>query len=289
MLLNFRGAGRLRRCFALLCLLLALGACSSRFAYNHADFFIAWYVDDYLDFSRSQKKAFKQLVKEQQVWHRATQLPLYQQQLKSLIAKVEANEVLDEAFMRWQSEQIKAFIRLILRQALPDMQQLLQGLSDKQIEHFIDELKAEQKKQEKAFAKQDRQDILTERQTEMRAAFKRWFGSVNKEQKWLIELWSTQLLDIYGESLELKRAWLSEVGSLMRQGRTEANFATRLDALFIEPQQFWPAEYDAKTETNEALTYKLWSELYRVTSEKQKAYFAKRLKGYEKDVAILQR
>ena len=62
---------------ACLLLTLLLGGCSTSFTYNHLDWLIPWYVDDYVDLSRDQKQFLKGELAPILEWHREEELVRY--------------------------------------------------------------------------------------------------------------------------------------------------------------------------------------------------------------------
>ena len=67
---------------------LFLTGCSFTFVYNNLDWWVDWYLDDYVSLNKSQQKAFDERFTQLHDWHRATQLSAYANQLKSLQAQI---------------------------------------------------------------------------------------------------------------------------------------------------------------------------------------------------------
>ena len=58
-------------------LCLALASCSNAFVYNQLDWLIPWYMGDYVNLTREQKKSFKEELEPLLQWHRNEELQNY--------------------------------------------------------------------------------------------------------------------------------------------------------------------------------------------------------------------
>ena len=73
-----------------LLLLVSLGGCSSTtFLYNRLDFLIPWYMGDYVNLNRQQKKALDELLEPFLAWHREEELQRYVELLNQIEADLD--------------------------------------------------------------------------------------------------------------------------------------------------------------------------------------------------------
>mgnify|MGYP000627303891 FL=1 len=65
---------------ALALALILLVGCSNQMAYNHFDWLVSWYVDDYVELNNQQEEKLQAGLNSLLVWHRQDELPVYQNQ-----------------------------------------------------------------------------------------------------------------------------------------------------------------------------------------------------------------
>ena len=86
-------ANRYRK-FLLTLLMLSLTGCSSTtFVYNRLNIILPWYMGEYVDLDRAQKKELKGLLEPYLEWHRNEELPLYLGVLEDMEAGLDREEL----------------------------------------------------------------------------------------------------------------------------------------------------------------------------------------------------
>ena len=85
---------------ALLLIIAFLQGCTSKFAYNNADWFAEWYIDDYLDLSRDQNRNLEIELDSILEWHRKTQLVYYRQQLVTLSKDLDNLPISEQVWLK---------------------------------------------------------------------------------------------------------------------------------------------------------------------------------------------
>ena len=80
---------RLRHLTLLVLLLVLTGCSSTTFIYNRLDFFIPWYLGDYVDLNREQKARLDELLQPFLDWHRIEELPQYLLMLDDIDARLD--------------------------------------------------------------------------------------------------------------------------------------------------------------------------------------------------------
>ena len=114
----------IRKILAILLLPLLLTSCTVSFTYNHLDWIIPWYVDDYVDLTRDQKKSLRQQLEPILTWHREEELVRYVEILDGIEASL-AQPLTAEEVNRWIQQIVDAAERTEFR-----MLQLGLGFSD---------------------------------------------------------------------------------------------------------------------------------------------------------------
>ena len=99
---------------------LLLAACSvGRLAYNNASPVVTYMVDDYFDLSGDQENFVRQRFGRLQDWHRASELPAYERDLRDAIARTQRPLTIDDA--RWVNATLRDYYHRMVAQALPDI------------------------------------------------------------------------------------------------------------------------------------------------------------------------
>lgn len=63
-------------------LLLSLSSCSSKFAYNNLDWWVYWYLDDYIELNDRQEEQFDDYLNNWLSWHKRSELNRYKAHLE---------------------------------------------------------------------------------------------------------------------------------------------------------------------------------------------------------------
>ena len=132
-------AGKRCRAFTtilLLCTLVLGGGCTASFTYNHLDWLIPWWVDDYVDLTRDQRRELRIHLQPALTWHREVELGRY----LALIDRIEADlepGVGPEDVQSWFADFIDAAERVeasLLRVALD----FGEGMTQEQVQEFME-------------------------------------------------------------------------------------------------------------------------------------------------------
>lgn len=262
----------------------------SRFMYNQADWLAGWYVGDYIDFNRAQKKQFKRLAKELHLWHRTTELPRYKaflQEQKQFFSA--AQQEATPTYMKSVIDRFVGFSDDFMLELLPKMTTILSQLSDQQVKDLIEELKKEQGEMERVAQKETEEDVFAEREKEMESSFKRWLGKLDKSQKRRIAIWARSIVPIYDESLVHRKRWIEHFTATLNNRSDKEALAKALKVYFIYPKTLWEPSYKQKMEENTQKTYVMLSDVVKAASEKQLSHLDKTLSGYIRDIDKLTR
>lgn len=104
-------------------------------AYNNAPELLSWWLDDYFDFSQTQKAALNPALHQLQDWHRAQQLPEYVLLLKDLQLSVNQDRM-SAAEACTKIERIKTSYSELQLQTVPIITDIGSQLTDKQMQYF---------------------------------------------------------------------------------------------------------------------------------------------------------
>lgn len=195
-----------RRVLGLMFAFTFLTSCSNTFLYNQLDWLIPWYVDDYVDLTRVQKKSLKQQLLPLLDWHRKEELAHYLQLLDRLEQDL-AGPVSRASLQAWVDQLEMAGERLE-QHMLPVAFGLGEQLSDRQMEEFLANLWERQAEMEEEYLDRDEQAYLAENQESFEDSLKEFLGKLTPEQETLVVQASSLLVRFDDAWLEERRQWL---------------------------------------------------------------------------------
>ena len=194
-----------------LCFFLLLSGCTTRFAYNNADWLIHWYVSDYIDLNKQQRQQFDHSFARLMAWHREEELPKYSSWLKSIENQLQDKSLDEQTLTRHiqqANEQIFIFTRRIIDKAGPELVALAATLTDQQKKQLIKALQKQNDQTAKRFAKlktlsAQRKEYRKNFQEELRERF----GKLTSEQLRQLDQWQQQITPAYNQQLEARKEW----------------------------------------------------------------------------------
>jgi hypothetical protein len=198
----------------LLVLAFVLAGCSAnRFLYNRADTFVRWAIDDYVDLTSEQQKQFDSDLDGLLDWHRRDELPLYREFIVSSLDALEGGVTINEAVLISEAIDESAnrlqvkLVNLLLKSA--------EGLTDGQIQGFLDELDRQQ--EEYALERLVRDDITyaDDAADSLQRLAKQLLGRLNDQQKALIQSRSTKLMRIDRLWHEDRSVWGAKLRTIL--------------------------------------------------------------------------
>lgn len=142
-----------------------------------ADTYVYWSLDDYLDFTSSQKSSFKNAIAKAMEDLKADIIPVFVTHLKDVTQQFEAqfptSEVEAEKFVQSQQEVIEKNLKFVLEKALPHFRGAIESL---EMDNWQSLKKEFSKQNEKILSQKNRcADRYEERLED-------WVGSLDKHQ-----------------------------------------------------------------------------------------------------------
>lgn len=198
-LISYRpGVSRL----AIVCLVFLLGACSSTtFFYNRIDFFVGWYIDDYVNFNRAQQVVFDRELDQLLLWHRYEELPRYGQVLDEFI--VALGEDLTDVNLAQLYIDIEASVVRAQAQVNTMAWSMAGELDAQQLVDLVDYLDEQQLERETEFLGRDRLAYDEDARERFQDNLGDFLGRLTSDQRQMISVGVTQLT-------RLDQAWLAE-------------------------------------------------------------------------------
>jgi hypothetical protein len=269
----------------LIALVLTLSGCT-RFIYNHADWLISWYIDDYIDFNRTQKKIFRNYLDSQLEWHRQHELPRYKRFMEQLL--VDINKPMTVEQMQQRSDESVDFWTAIMSNAMPGMAQQFLDLSEQQARHFLSQIEKEQRSLEYDQQHSSLEDSIKRRIESTEKSFGRFIGRLTDEQSGILANWAQQTHEIYPATIAQRSLWQEQlIKTFAKRRENPQQFRSEIFDLFVHADRYWTASYQQLMEKNQRVSYKMLVDIQHSLTDKQLRKLQKTLKNYIKDISKL--
>jgi DNA-binding MarR family transcriptional regulator len=276
--------------------LVIAGCSAAKLAYNNATTLASFYISGYVSLEPEQKELVDQRLDKFFAWHRKQELP----EIRKVMVDLETR--MDGALTGNDINQVylatRERYRLTAEKALPDIAEVLSGLSEEQVQQIERKLAKDNAKRAKDAAK-PAAERLRKRGERLIDETKDWCGSLTKEQRELLLNYNSKLPstdDLYAADLKFRQQEFLKLIRTHRvaSGTDKAGAAASIDSivkgmqrLMFQQTEWRNPEYTAKNKVREEMTGDMMSKFAQTMSAEQKAHFKKRLRGYAEDVTTL--
>lgn len=170
---------RIRLILTCTLLMVLLGGCVVRVAYNQLDWLTLWYIDDYFELDAPQKEKARELVADTLAWHRSTQLPHYIRLSRKVHDRVGAP--VSPAFVAGLYADVVSLWDELLRRAVADGSGILMSLSDGQVEELFERLEEENREFEEEYSGVSAEERRTKQDKAIIKMFRRFTGRLSPD------------------------------------------------------------------------------------------------------------
>lgn len=265
--------------FVLICLSLLSISCSTKMAYNFLDWAIEWQVKRMVSLNGEQKLFLKDAADRFHIWHRYTQLPQYSDYLTSVASRLEEGP-LNAQEIHAETDKVQLLMDQSLEQALPELAKLMEQLNDKQTLELQKHVADERQEYVEEYVEISHDKQLKKRVEDFTDHFKPWVGSLNKQQKARIQLWSQQLKPYEALNVEQQKRWEGQLKETLANRHDADALEAGLRGLMFYRTDTWLPELEKILDYNQALTYQLIEDLLKSLSEKQYQHMLEELHDY---------
>ncbi|MEH6580579.1 MAG: DUF6279 family lipoprotein [Halioglobus sp.] len=202
--------------YGLIACLLLLGACSSTtFIYNRLDFLLPWYLGDYMELSRPQKKLLDDLLEPYLYWHRSEELPRYLE----IVEKIDdsLDQPLQLADVEAVSDMFEAAWGRLEETGLTWILELGANMSDEQIAAFLIKLQEQQGEYEEKYLTRSEQEYREETYESLLDSFTDYLGRLDASQKLALKDTSAAMQRSDTAWLEERAAWMLRLEVLLQR------------------------------------------------------------------------
>lgn len=275
-----------RRSGLVLLILFTLSACSTKMAYNFLDWAIEWKVQRLVKLHGEQKILTKKAIKDFHHWHRTTQLPQYADYLRQLQARLNDGPISAKE-IHAETDKIQLLVDQSIEKVLPDSVDVLATLSEEQVKELLNSVAEEREEYKEEYL-----DISdSKRQKKYYKQFlkhaQNWLGSLSKEQKAKVQVWSNELEAFEELNFQQQKIWEEKLAAILANRENKAELLKELKGLMFHRTDDWQPELEEILDRNQEMTYELIAELLNGMNEKQREHMNRKLDDYVKTFSEL--
>ncbi|WP_427914685.1 DUF6279 family lipoprotein [Ramlibacter sp. MMS24-I3-19] len=288
--IRLRSAAPFLRIIGLLSLVLALSGCSAvQFGYNSLGQLGYWWLDGFFDFDAAQGAAVRDDLARIHAWHRANELPLYGQVLQRLERMVPAD--VTPAQVCGLEPELRARADALRVRIEPALTAHALTMQPSQIEHLERKYQQRNRDYEKEWVRLSPADLVDKRLEQFAGRAEILYGRLDDDQRDALrqQLQGSRFNPV--TVLALKRRNQQAVLALLRRFSThkvdipQARAAVRsvLDEVMAPSEPALSTYVGAMRQEICAIS----AALHNSTRPSQREHAAKRLRGWQRDVAEL--
>jgi hypothetical protein len=253
------------RVLGLLLTLALLSSCSNTFFYNQLDWLIPWYVDDYVDLTRPQKKSLKQQLLPLLEWHRTEELEHYLGLLDRL--EQDLTQPVDSAVLQVWVDEVELAGERMEQRMLPLAFDLGEQLSDAQMEEFLEKLWERQGEMEEEYLDRDEQTYVEESEENFEESLQEFLGKLSPEQNFLVAEAAVSLTRFDDAWLEERKQWLQFLQGVL--GERPDDWQQQITDAMANRQQMQSPRYRQAYLQNQQVILRTIAAVLNIRTEKQ--------------------
>ncbi|MCB4438232.1 DUF6279 family lipoprotein [Alteromonas sp. McT4-15] len=260
------------RLFVVVVFVSLLSACSSKFAYDNLDWWVYWYLDDYIELNNKQEEQFDSYLQKWLSWHKQSELTRYKAHLQQVKSQVINNEM-DYDTIYANFDMAKAHWERVRDEISPQLAILAKELSDDQVVQLFAALEKDNKEEEKERKEKLEESAakrLESRIERMEESVEERIGGLSQPQKQIIASYAQQFVSTSEEWLKYQRDIQNAARRIFVTRSTNTNFANDLTALMQNPEQYRSDAFKQASAHNTKLTATMMAELFTTLNAKQK-------------------
>jgi hypothetical protein len=261
-------------------ILLLLAACSSTtFVYNRLDFFVPWYVDDYVGLDQQQKQHLDSLLEPFLSWHRSRELPDYLKIIESIedgLSRPQTPASVASVFGQFES----AWLRLE-GESLDWLLDLGAQLSDAQIAELMEELWERQEDYEEEYLTRTDEEFYEDSYEDALDNAREYLGPLSDAQRETLLQFSRKLLRSDRVWLQARANWLKELGILLER---KPGWQQRVRAAVVAQRENPAPDYTRVYDHNLNAIYDVIAQILDGRSEQQDKHLRDRLSSLREDL-----
>ena len=249
-----------------------LASCSSKLAYNNLDWWVYWYMDDYIELKDEQEEKFDDYLQNWLRWHKTSELERYKAHLGEIKSQIKSGR-LDSGAVQGHLVLAREHWERVRDEISPELVSIAKTLHDEQVVSLFAALEKDNKEEEEerleTLAKSE-EKRLEERIERIEETISERIGKLSDEQKQIVATYASQFIPTGEEWLNYRRDIQNAARKLFVTRKFNKDFETELIALMQNPDTFKSDIYKQSSEHNQAVTATLISEIFSTLSDKQR-------------------
>lgn len=193
---------------------LLLSACTASYTYNQLDWLIPWYVDDYVDLTRTQRQSLQAQLAPRLAWHREEELEQY----VALLDRIESglDGTVDAGTVYSWADDLLAAAQRVERTMMEVALDFGPEVSDEQMREFIGTLWERQDEYEEEFLERSDAEYAEDDFEYLTDLLERFLGRLSPDQSAALRAAANDLQRFDRAWLQERRAWLQILEPLLR-------------------------------------------------------------------------
>ncbi|WP_166425152.1 DUF6279 family lipoprotein [Paraglaciecola sp. 20A4] len=266
---------------------LFITGCSSKFAYNNIDWLMYWYIDDYVELDKTQKKLLDGHVSQWMKWHREDELTEYQAQLEQIKLQISQNNVSAQQWEQHFNNAKQHWVRF-RDHISPELVRLAPSLSDEQVNALFAELDKENQKRI-----EERQDSNVEKRLKKNIKntqenAREFIGKLSVEQKNIIMNFAEDFQSSFDLWMAYRQRIQSAAHDMLLNERKEAHFKQSFLTLLSQPETYQDEKLAQISTHNNQVYASMLAALSTSLTPKQQRKAMKELQDIIDDITDLQ-
>ncbi len=270
--------------FALL--LLSLGGCSMvTVGYNHADWILRYWINDYTSFNEQQREEIRRDVDDYLRWHRRNALPEYIAFLKEVDAM--AGRTVDTADVARLNAEMDRLYRLTVTPTVRPAAHILSTLDSMQIEELRVTLANKNRELREELLSGSEDEMLVRRAKNQIRFVERLVGSLSSEQEDRIREMSLRLPFATRDYLDQRESKQARLISLLKDRAAEDQLAELFTSWVDEPHSRASFQEQQKLTAYDSAMNEMVVGIFRMLTTEQKEHLHHKLADYIEDLQAL--
>jgi hypothetical protein len=269
--------------FIALILLCCSGCSTVSLGYNHADWILRYWMNDYTSFNTAQREQIHQQVDDYLRWHRKNALPGYIAFLQNVDAAVNQEGGLTVGdVMRLRAESGKLY-RLTMEPMFQPAAHILSNLNSEQISDLADTFAKRDGKQRKLMLKGSEQDMLAARAERDVELVEKLFGSLDDAQEKKITGMSLLIPFASRAFIEQREAKHAQLIALLKNKAGEAQIAALFRQWLSAPETFSTPQQQQTITAYESAMNEMTVQIVAMMTARQKHHLTEEIASINDD------
>lgn len=274
---------RLRLLFLFLALLVFTG-CTARIAYNTMEYWVPWYLDDYVSLTSAQESRFIRELRQAQAIHREQELPRLHQHILAL--QQDLQQPMTMAQIEAYYHRFTALGEQTIVVFTPPVANMLRYLSNLQIDQINTKVNQDLDQLRENREKLSQQEKLKRYQSRFEKISKEWIGTLTEAQKAILSELAQSQLDIEPVFFSARQGLYQQWLDLMAQ-RHRPEFYAHLEQLLKDTVALRYAPVQPQLDQYLQRRFAVMIRLDHSLSQAQRQHFIDKLTDIRKDIAML--